>query len=126
MHLGCGTRYSPEGEEEFRQDVEHHFRQHGARDVEITLVYMQDLEAARSAIIPRAMNKSTFFFTNTRVKKNCSKAHAAACLDLGPSGHGERSRLQLLLKLAGTVTAVFTFWLFKFGCASNTVHVRVF
>ena len=27
------------------------------------------------------------------------------------AGHGERSRLQLLLRLAGTVTAAFTFWL---------------
>ena len=56
-----------------------------------------------------------------------------ALLDLGERavhrsaslfGHGERSRLQVLLKFAGTVTAASTFWLFNnvrrwlfnFGC----------
>ena len=32
------------------------------------------------------------------------------------AGHGERSRSQLLFKLAGTDTAVLEFWLGKFGC----------
>ena len=30
--------------------------------------------------------------------------------------HGERSRLQLLLKLAGAETRLISGWLFKFGC----------
>ena len=37
-------------------------------------------------------------------------------------GHGERSRSQFLLKLVGTVTAAFTFWLFNLAVP---VHLRV-
>ena len=37
--------------------------------------------------------------------------------ELGPLGL-ERSRLQLLLKLAGTLTSVLDFWLGNVGCAS--------
>ena len=32
-------------------------------------------------------------------------------------GHGERSRSQLLFKLAGTGTRLILGWLFKFGCS---------
>ena len=41
----------------------------------------------------------------------------------GPVCHGERSRLQLLRKLPGTVTAAFAFWLFNLAVP---VHLRVF
>ena len=41
----------------------------------------------------------------------------------GVPRHGERSRLQLLLKLAGTVTSAFTLWLFNLAVP---VHLRVF
>ena len=34
----------------------------------------------------------------------------------GAPGHGERSRSQLLFKLAGTETRLIWGWLFKFGC----------
>ena len=33
-------------------------------------------------------------------------------------GHGKRSRLQLLFKLGGTVSAALTVWLSNFGCTS--------
>ena len=41
----------------------------------------------------------------------------------GGGGHGEHSRLQLLPKLAGIVTAAFAFWLFSLAVP---VHLRVF
>ena len=41
------------------------------------------------------------------------------------NGHGERSRVQLLLKLTGTVTAVLDLWLGNFGWANVVVPVYV-
>ena len=46
------------------------------------------------------------------------RSRAAPASQRGPTpGHGERSRLQLLPKLAGTDTAVLDYWLGKIGWA---------
>ena len=69
------------------------------------------------------------FYFSEEIKKKTGSIAVKKCPATGPCSDGqrlERSRLQLLLKLAGTVTAAFTFWLFKFGCTTGSTQYVCF